>query len=102
MSGHGTRQMASSETDRTVACPVLPRCIYAAPKDRLAGPSEWPRDLPHSFPRGLGDAANHRGRPQASGRCDWFSGRASHLGTEPSSEPSLMMPVITISFVINK
>src|ERR1700693_2910257 len=102
MSGPGARQMAGRKGTRAVTGPVLPRCIYAAAKDRRTRTPECSRDLWHLVPCGVGNVAHDRGRSQASGSCHRFPGGAAHVGAEPPFEPSLMMPVIIIYLILNE
>src|ERR1019366_3554013 len=85
VSGPFARQMAGRKGIRTVAGELLPRRIYFASTDRRSGTPECARDLPHPVPRGVGNAAYYRGRPQTPGGFDRVPRRASHLGPESSS-----------------
>src|SRR5271170_4603793 len=82
MPGHGAREMAGPKGKRTVAGSLLPRRIYATAENRQFRSTECARDLPSPVPRGIGDAAHHRGRPKAPGGRYRLSCCAAHMGTE--------------------
>ena len=65
-------------------CPVFPRRVHRAGRDRRDRLPEQGSGLRHSLPGHGRDSENHRGRPQAPGRRDRFLRRAPQLGAEPA------------------
>src|SRR5580658_7672191 len=87
MPGDDAREMAGGKGGGTPTGSVFPRRVYAAGQDRPAGAAERGRNLSNPFPRGVGNAAQHRRRSPAPRRTHRLSGGSAHLGTE-SSPPS--------------
>src|ERR1700687_2772699 len=94
--------MARQNRTRTAAGSVLARDLHIAAPALSTGDSESARDVQHPVPGRLGSSA-HAGRKLAAYRSpSWIPGRAAHLGSAASSEPSLMMPVIIIWLILNE
>src|ERR1700680_452913 len=94
--------MARQNRTRTAAGSVLARDLHIAAPALSTGYSESARDVQHPVPGRLGSSA-HAGRRLAAYRSpSWIPGRAAHLGSAASSEPSLIMPAIIILLILKE
>ena len=102
MPGERPRKMVGGEGGGAVAGVVLPHRLHPATRTLCSDSAEQATALRSALPNQRSDTAGTRPRPEASGSRDRIPWRAPYLGTEPSAEPSLRMPVIIISFIFNE
>jgi len=97
--GHSARPMVGTTGVGASAGTLFPCRVHLAQTDRIFGASERQNHLQHPVPRRRSNLAGNCRRSQTLRRIHRLPGGAPHLGSEPASEPSLMMPGIIISFI---
>ena len=81
---------------------VLPRCLHIAGATGATRISECPADLQPAVSGCIRSFAYDCRRSKANGRQGWIPCCPPYVESEAESEPSLMMPVITISCVFSE